>query len=71
LIADIQSALKGEFARFLLSLHDGKPDFNLIALPAAEQLPAVQWKLLNLRRLRDDNPVKHAELRGRLEELLS
>ncbi|RCK40581.1 hypothetical protein TH25_24410 [Thalassospira profundimaris] len=71
LIADIRNALTGDFARFLLSLHDGKPDFNLIGLPAAEQLPAVQWKLLNLRRLKDDNPVKHAELRRSLEELLS
>ena len=71
LIADIRNALTGDFARFLLSLHDGKPDFNLIGLPAAEQLPAVQWKLLNLRRLKDENPVKHVELRERLEELLS
>lgn len=71
LIADIRNALTGEFAQFLLSLHDGEPDFNLIGLPAAELLPAVQWKLLNLRRLKNENPVKHEELRGRLEELLS
>ena len=71
LIADIQNALTGEFAQFLLSLHDGEPDFNLIGFPAAEQLPAVQWKLLNLRRLKDENPEKHAELRGRLAKLFS
>ena len=71
LIADIRNALTGDFAQFLLSLHDGEPDFNLIGLPAAEQLPAVQWKLLNLRRLKDENPVKHVELRGRLAKLLS
>ncbi|KXJ57939.1 MAG: hypothetical protein AXW12_19440, partial [Thalassospira sp. Nap_22] len=30
LIADIRNALTGDFAQFLLSLHDGEPDFNLI-----------------------------------------
>lgn len=61
LIADIRSRLTGKSAAFLLSLHDAEPDFALIDLPQAERLPAVQWKLLNLRRLKAENSAKHTE----------
>ena len=70
LFADIRSRLEGNIATFLLSLHDAKPDFELIDLSQAEHLPAVQWKLLNLRKLKTENPKKHAEQRIMLEALL-
>lgn len=71
LIADIKSRL-GENARnFLLSLHDGKPDFGSIGLPQAAALPAVRWKLLNLQKLIDQNPEKHAAHREELEKLFA
>lgn len=69
--ADIRGRLNGEIARFLLSLHDGEPDFNLIGLPQAANLPAIRWKLLNLAKLKSDNPDKHAEQGGLLEKILS
>ena len=64
---DVHGRLTGKVATFLLSLHDGEPDFDLIGLPAAHALPAVQWKLLNLGRLKNDNPGKHAEQRRALQ----
>lgn len=69
LITDVRSRLTSKTAAFLLSLHDAEPDFALIDLPQAERLPAVQWKLLNLRRLKAGNPVKHAEQRELLKAL--
>ena len=57
-------------AEFLLSLHDAQPDFNLIGLPEAANLPAVRWKLINLRKLMAQNSQKHADLRGRLNAAL-
>jgi predicted nucleotidyltransferase component of viral defense system len=71
LVADIRDRLAGGPAGFLLSLHDGAPDFGLIGLPEAEALPAIQWKLQNLRRLKEDDSAKHADQRGLLEAALA
>lgn len=70
LIADIQSRFDENTKHFLLSLQDGTPDFSAIDRPQASELPAVRWKLLNLKRLIQDNPRKHAEQREELEKLL-
>ena len=70
LIRDIQSRFGENIKRFLLGLHDGIPDFDYINLPQAEHLPAVRWKLLNLEKLKKNNPKKHAEQRIALETLL-
>ena len=67
--ADIRSRLHGNVAAFLLSLHDAEPDFGLIGLPEAVDLPAVRWKLINLKKLKDTDPGKHAAQRGALERL--
>ena len=81
--ADIRGRLSGDIAAFLLSrysgaaigrycsfpVHDANPDFNLIGLPGAANLPAIRWKLINLEKLKGDNPGKHAVHRGALEDL--
>ena len=71
LITDIRSRLDDTPKQFLLGLHDGEPDFSLLDLPGAAELPAVRWKVLNLRRLADENPSKHAEQRQALEVLFA
>ena len=68
--ADIRSRLHGDVAAFLLSLHDAEPDFNLIRLPEAAELPAVRWKLVNLEKLKQADPNKHASQRRALERLV-
>ena len=67
--ADIRKRLTGDIAAFLLTLHDAGPDFDLIGLPEAANLPAIRWKLMNLERLKRENPSKHAEQREALEKL--
>ena len=67
---DVGARLTGDVAAFLLSLHDAEPDFDLIGLPGAGDLPAIRWKVLNLERLKEQNPTKHAEQRGSLESVL-
>lgn len=72
LIGDIRARLTDKNTqRFLLSLHDGVPDFDAIGLPQAAALPAVQWKLLNLRKLTAENPEKHAAQRADLKQLFA
>lgn len=70
LIMDIQSRFDENTRRFLLSLHDGTPDFDAIGRSRAADLPAVRWKLINLKRLKYENSAKHADQRGELEALL-
>lgn len=70
LIADVQSRLDTNARQFLLTLQDGEPDFAAIDRSQAAHLPAVQWKLLNLNKLKRDNPIKHAAQRDALVKLL-
>lgn len=69
LIADIKARMNDATRRFLLSLHDAAPDFGLIGLPQASDLPAVRWKIRNLEILKANNPNKHAELRAAIESI--
>jgi len=69
--ADILAKLDDRAMSFLLSLHDGEPDFGAIGLPQAAELPAVRWKLLNLQKLKDQNPAKHAEQRREIENIVA
>ncbi len=71
LTTDLLARLDDDAMRFLLSLHDGKPDFEAIGLPQAADLPAVRWKILNLEKLKAQNPEKHAEQRREIEGLRS
>ena len=66
---DIRSRLHGDVAAFLLSLHEAEPDFELIGLPEAAELPSVRWKLINLNRLKQADPEKHITQRRTLERL--
>jgi len=59
LVDDVQSRLRDEYAQFLRGLIMAEPDFSLIGVSAAADLPAVRWKLQNLARLMDANPEKH------------
>jgi len=68
---DIQARLDDRARTFLLSLHDGEPDLGVIGLTHALTLPAVRWKILNLQKLKKDNPVKHAEQREEIERLFT
>tara|TARA_R110002073_G_scaffold232347_1_gene393437 strand:- start:4709 stop:5644 length:936 start_codon:yes stop_codon:yes gene_type:complete len=71
LIADLQSRLDDKAQNFLRSLHNGDPDFTLINLPNARELPAVRWKVLNLQKLIKGNPKKHDRQGKELEEVFA
>ncbi|MGE5456814.1 MAG: nucleotidyl transferase AbiEii/AbiGii toxin family protein [Methanococcaceae archaeon] len=71
LIEKVNSSLTKTDRAFLLSFKSGKPDWDLYPVPGLKDLPAVQWKLLNLQNLIKSNPGKHKELLSKLETLLS
>ena len=66
LLREIHGRMDESAARFLLSVHDAKPAFELLNLPQAAALPAIRWKSQNLQRLLWENPEKHAAQRGLL-----
>lgn len=67
----IRSALTAEDKFFLLSFKAGEPDWSLFDIPDLSRLPAVQWKLANIRKFKTSNADKHAALLAALTERLN
>lgn len=51
MIAAIVDAMPEDHRRFLLGFKRGEPDWELLGIPAAAELPAVRWKQQNLAKL--------------------
>lgn len=67
LIAGIVGNMPVEHRGFLISFKRGEPDWTLLGLPEAPELPAVRWRQQNLERL---NPRKRDALLERLIDAL-
>lgn len=70
MVRDLQSALDANERQFLLTLVSAEPDWSLLDVPHASELPGVRWKLHNLEQLRKSNPKKFAEQSAALASLL-
>lgn len=72
-IAELPRALTAAHCDFLLSLVRAEPAWELMPFKHLQQLPALQWKLLNLQKLKSRNAARfaaqHDELAKRLETL--
>jgi len=66
----IRSLLSDEERDFLVSFKDGTPNWALLGIPHAASLPGVQWKLYNIRKLKN-NELKHGEYLEKLKRLLA
>lgn len=51
LIGEIVGKMPETHKRFLISVKQGQPDWGLLNLPGAKDLPAIRWKLENLAKL--------------------
>ena len=51
MIAMIQSRLTERQRQFLLTFKRGEPNWELLSVTGVADLPAVQWKLMNVRRM--------------------
>ena len=70
LINIVNSSLSDKDRSFLLTFKRGDPDWNLFPVAGLKDMPAVQWKLMNIQNLKRSNPDKHTELIHKLESLL-
>ena len=66
--AEISNRLTERHRNFLLSLVRAEPDWNLLDCQHASELPGIQWKLLNIRKFRDQQPEGFAEQIRRMEQ---
>lgn len=69
---ELPRALLPRQREFLLSMARATPDWALLPYPHIEHLPALQWKLLNLQKLRKSGPrfaQQHDELAMRFSAL--
>ena len=67
LIADVVGKMPAEHRNFLVGFERGTPDWTLLGLPAAAELPAVKWRQINLDTLTAE---KRAALVAELENAL-
>jgi predicted nucleotidyltransferase component of viral defense system len=67
LVARIASDLTLPERQFIVSVKEGKPQWDLIGLEGVQNLPAVQWKLLNIGRMA---PKKHQQAVRKLRDYL-
>lgn len=59
LIATIQTRLSDVEKKFLISFEAGEPQWELFPIPVLKELPAIKWKLLNIRKLIETKLEKH------------
>ena len=67
LIGTIVGKMPAAHRQFLRSVKRGEPEWALLAVPGAEALPAVRWRLKNLAKM---DRMKRAVLLSKLEEVL-
>lgn len=60
LVAAIHRSLGADDRRFLESFEAGDPEWDAFPLPALRELPAPQFKLVNIRKFRKAQPERHA-----------
>ena len=68
LIAGVRKGLTENHKKFLISFYRRQPNWNLLQLPNADQLPAVRWRELNLDRA---GPETRNTIVERLEDVFS
>ncbi len=68
LIGEINGVLSEQDREFLIGLTAGEPDWSLYPIAGLEHMSAIKWKLLNLQRLKKDNPDKLGEMLCALQE---
>jgi predicted nucleotidyltransferase component of viral defense system len=67
LINTINNDLSMNERIFLLSMKTGTPDYSLLPFPDIEQFPALQWKLINIKKM---DSTKHLIMINKLRAVL-
>jgi predicted nucleotidyltransferase component of viral defense system len=60
-ILKLKNELTTSEKRFLITLKEGQPDWSLLGVPNVDKLPAVQWKLLNIQKMKKSKREEYLE----------
>jgi predicted nucleotidyltransferase component of viral defense system len=69
LIIRLSNALNQNDKGFMLSFFSADPDWDKINIPNISKLPAIQWKLQNLEKLKSSNYEKFSEQSQKLHNI--
>ena len=67
LVAILREELTPDERRFIVSMKQGQPGWDLLEFEGIKDLPAVKWKLLNISRM---DPAKHRKAVHKLRDYL-
>lgn len=67
LVKAVHEGLTDAERQFILSVKKGYPEWDLLRLDGVDRLPAIQWKLLNIKKM---DKSKHKQALKRLEDCL-
>lgn len=70
LIMSVKEFLTDSDRKFLVSFESGKPIWSCSDYAEFEKYPSVQWKLLNLQKLKKNNPNKLQREVDKLNDIL-
>ncbi len=70
LIKNIRQSLTDADKSFILSFKNGDPEWGLFEVDRLRDMPAIQWKLLNINKLKKSNLDKHKALIKKLNDVL-
>jgi predicted nucleotidyltransferase component of viral defense system len=70
LLEIIYNRLTDNDKKFLLSFENGAPAWDFFPYAVLQHLPAVKWKLLNIHKLKNNNPKKHEQMLVDLKKIL-
>lgn len=70
LIELVQNGLTEDDKRFLLSFEEGVPDWTICSAGDLSRYPSVQWKLLNIKKLKETNIKKYEQGIKKLQDFL-
>jgi len=67
LVRDVHHLFSDKQKKFLMSFKEGEPDWRLLDRPTIEYLPAIRWKLQNIKNM---PKLKHQIALNKLENVL-
>ncbi len=71
LIKKIGPTLNNDDKEFLVSFNSGNPSWNLYSYPKIKDFPSVNWRLININKIKKENPDKHRKELTKLDNYFS
>lgn len=71
LLQDVCALMTPADKSFLVSFEQGQPDWDSFDFGYFQEYPSIQWKLLNLQKLKRQNPVKLTTESAKLQAIFS